>query len=636
MSLRSKFIICFTMVVVIIGMAVSLIGIHFIQGGIVREAQKRVELDLYAAREIYKKEINDILLVVRLTANNLAADFSSFSMKDTGKKLCRIRVEEGLDILTYVDRTGVVRIRCRNPGAVGTVHADDEIVAAARKEKKAVASTTICGHDQLAEESRELADRSHITIIPTPMVEAATKAVETSGMVVKAAVPVIDKNGKMLGVLYGGTLLNRNYTIVDKVTNTVFKGEAYKGKNIGTATIFQGDLRVSTNVVDEHGNRAIGTRVSHEVSDQVLRKGKPWIARAFVVNDWYLSAYEPITNLKNEVIGMLYVGILEQKYTDLNRRTLLIFLGITFMGAIASLIVAYVLSRGIIRPIQEVVSVSTQFAKGNFDARVRYCANNELGELGKAFNTMAASIADRDNKLRKRAQEEVIKSERMAMIGQLSAGVAHEINNPLGSILLFTRILLKKSPSEGIFRDNLERIEKDVKRCQNIVQGLLEFARQREPHIEMVYINDLIDKTVLLFENQPNVHNIGIIKNFQPVLPPVSVDPSQIQQVFVNIVMNAIDAMGGKGTLTIGTRYNEEGACIEIAFGDTGCGIPPEIINRIFEPFFTTKGTGHGTGLGLSISYGIIQRHGGELNVRSTVGKGSTFTIILPVSRTDA
>ncbi|MBN1308335.1 MAG: hypothetical protein JXA18_10490, partial [Chitinispirillaceae bacterium] len=212
----------------------------------------------------------------------------------------------------------------------------------------------------------------------------------------------------------------------------------------------------------------------------------------------------------------------------------------------------------------------------------------------------------------------------------LAAGVAHEINNPLGSILLFSRLLLQKAPADEVMRGNLQRIEKETKRCQNIVQGLLEFSRQREPKMENVDVNDLLVKTLVLFENQAMFHNIRIEKEFEPRIPPVTIDPAQVQQVFVNIIINAADAMNGKGRLTVHTRFVEDNRMVEIAFSDTGCGIPAEQIDKIFEPFYTTKAVGYGTGLGLSISLGIIQRHGGTIRISSAVGTGTTFFIRLP------
>ena len=352
------------------------------------------------------------------------------------------------------------------------------------------------------------------------------------------------------------------------------------------------------------------------------------------MDDWYITAYEPIKNISDEAIGIIGLGVLEDKFKDMERKALWIFFGITLAGIVVSIFISFFLTGSIMKPINSLLVATRGLANGNIEQHLQLGSSpEEIAELGEAFNYMVSSVKERDDRLRRQAQEEIMKSERLAMVGRLAAGVAHEINNPLGGILLFSRLLLQKAPSEGVMRDNLQRIEKDAKRCQNIVQGLLDFARQSEPKIETLQLNDVLEKTVNLFENQPLFHNIEIIKQYQPDLPVIFADPSQIQQVFVNIIMNAVDAMDSRGILTIATKSSEEDDYVEIRCTDTGNGIPPDKLDRVFEPFFTTKEVGHGTGLGLSISYGIIQKHGGTIKVLSQVGQGSTFVVTLPTKK---
>jgi two-component system NtrC family sensor kinase len=302
-----------------------------------------------------------------------------------------------------------------------------------------------------------------------------------------------------------------------------------------------------------------------------------------------------------------------------------------------SLLLCYFFIKSTLKPISSLARATETLAGGNLEEQV-HLENSppEIAVLGRSFNHMAQSIRNRDRELRLRAQEEVLKSERLATIGQLAAGVAHEINNPLGSILLFNRLVLGNCSGDSPMRQNLERIEVEVKRCQNIVQGLLEFARPREPKDEPTNLNLLLNKTVALFENQPMFHNVEVVRQFQEPLPDAIVDPVQIQQVFVNIILNAVQAMERQGRMTMTTRFIRETDHIEIGFADTGCGMTKEILNRIFEPFYTTKGVGQGTGLGLSISSGIIQRYGGDIAVSSQIGEGSLFSITLPRERRSA
>jgi two-component system NtrC family sensor kinase len=252
-------------------------------------------------------------------------------------------VEEGLDFFTLVDRNGVVVFRFHNPPVSGDSVLHDPFIKLAL-ERKEISGTQVLSGDELSKEGRSLTQKAVIQSIPVPKEKPAKKMEETSGMVLKAANPIIDFNGEVLGVLTGGVLLNRNFEIVDQIKNIVFKDAKYKGKEIGTATIFLGDLRISTNVIDKEGNRAIGTRAMQEVQQQVLGKGVPWIQRAFVVDDWYITAYEPIRDVQDKIVGMLYVGMLESKYALMKERLILLFFFFSMSGMLIALAVSFFLS----------------------------------------------------------------------------------------------------------------------------------------------------------------------------------------------------------------------------------------------------------------------------------------------------
>jgi two-component system NtrC family sensor kinase len=256
--------------------------------------------------------------------------------------------EEGLHFLTLVDRKGTVIFRFHNPKASGDNLIDDPFIKVALG-KKGISGTQVLSGDELLREGENLAQMAIITSIPTPKERPTKKVEETSGMVLKSAHPVIDFNGEVLGVLTGGVLLNRNYEIVDRIKNIVFKDVKYKGKEIGTATIFLGDLRISTNVMDKEGNRAVGTRAMKEVQELVLGKGTPWIHRAFVVDDWYITAYEPILDIQDKIVGMLYVGMMENKYAMMKERLILLFFLFSMSGMLVALTVSFVLSWRILR-----------------------------------------------------------------------------------------------------------------------------------------------------------------------------------------------------------------------------------------------------------------------------------------------
>jgi signal transduction histidine kinase len=235
--------------------------------------------------------------------------------------------------------------------------------------------------------------------------------------------------------------------------------------------------------------------------------------------------------------------------------------------------------------------------------------------------------------MEKKLQEthlQLVSSEKMASLGKLAAGIAHEINNPLGGILIYSSLMMEDIPKEDPKRGDLARIVQEAGRCKDIVKSLLEFARQTEPKMEPTDINRAITDGLFFLENQALFHNIRIIKKLDPFPPFVRANAGQLKQVFMNIIVNAAEAMHGSGTLTITTSTAPDRKSIFVEFTDTGEGIPEENLTRIFDPFFTTKDVGKGTGLGLATSYGIVEEHGGKIRVKSKVGEGTTFTIELP------
>ena len=229
------------------------------------------------------------------------------------------------------------------------------------------------------------------------------------------------------------------------------------------------------------------------------------------------------------------------------------------------------------------------------------------------------------------AQQQLMQSEKMASVGQLAAGVAHEVNNPLGTILLYSHMLLEKRGNKDSSREELEIIAKEATRCRDIVRGLLDFARQRKLQIENIDLNKILIEILSLASKQPSFQKVEIIKALDSSLPLMSGDPVQLKEVFLNIVSNAGEAMPDGGKVTVFSRFNNGGGNIEVTIRDTGFGIPPENLNKIFMPFFTTKKIGQGTGLGLAIAYGIVKMHRGSIDVESKQKEGTTFVVKLPV-----
>lgn len=226
-------------------------------------------------------------------------------------------------------------------------------------------------------------------------------------------------------------------------------------------------------------------------------------------------------------------------------------------------------------------------------------------------------------------QQLALQTEKLAALGRMAAGIAHEINNPLTGILLYSSNLIKKVHQDGPFKEGLEIIIHETIRCRSIIQELLEFARDRAPEKTLSDINDIIAKTLSILENEFRLRHIKIEKQLSSDLPDILLDVNQMQQVFINLLLNAVEAIDEEGAISIRSNLDVGKKLIKIEVADTGCGIPPEKINQIFEPFFSTKQKG--TGLGLSVSYGIVQNHHGQLMVSSQPGRGTCFTIELPI-----
>jgi len=397
------------------------------------------------------------------------------------------------------------------------------------------------------------------------------------------------------------------------------------------------------------GERAVGTMISAEVQEAVLVRGETWRGRAFVVHDWFISRYEPIRNLQGQTIGALYVGVLERAYTAIRDRVILSFFAIATIGFVLIIATTYYEISHITRPVGQMVEATRSIAAGRLDQEVEAGDQGEIALLAQSFNTMLKSLRAMkgdleewgrtlEEKVRRRTEElvamqaRVSQSERLASVGMLAAGVAHEINNPLGGIMALTSLTLEDLPPDDPNRENLEEVVHQSQRCRDIVKGLLEFSRQSRMGADLVELDKVLDDTLALLTKQAAFFNVTVVKEYDPQLPAVLANRSELQQVFMNILMNAAQAMEENGTIRIVTRPAAVEDTVEVLISDTGHGISPEDVGRIFDPFFSTKPSGQGTGLGLSITYGIITSHKGTIQVDSELGKGTTFTIRMPAA----
>jgi len=645
--LQTKLILSFSTVIIIGIFLSTFTGIQIIGNTIVAQGQEKVKLDLNTAREVLEEEGRTIKNIIRLTASRYFVKDALIkrNRKFLLKELQKVKMDEGLDILNITDNTGRIILRTGNQDYYDD-RPENAILKKVLETEESVYAVMIISPEELRKESKELAERAKIRILPTPKAKPRNDTLETSGLIIIAGAPILDDNNNLIGVVYGGRLLNRNFEIVDKIKDIVYKDEKFRNKEIGTATIFFKDLRITTNVRDITGERAIGTRVSEEVYNQVLVNGRPWVGRAFVVNDWFITAYEPIRDINNQIVGIIYVGMLEAPFVYLKNRVVSIFIFIAVLSIIALAIISFITVKRITSPINELYQLTERVSKGDLSARAKISSDDEIGELIKSFNQMVDSlqiategyvnltktleqkVQEKTNELEK-AMEQLVQSEKLSALGRLAAGIAHEINNPLTAILINSHLIKEKVKKDTKLSEKLDMIIDETQRCAKIVSGLLEFSRQTPPEMKLISINEILNKTLILFETVFLANNVKVEISLDKNLPQIMADESKIKQVLTNILLNAIDAMPNGGTLKIHSQLSLDNKFVEIEIEDSGVGIPKENLDRIFDPFFTTKKS-KGTGLGLSISYGIIQQHNGSIEVNSEVNKGTKVKIKLP------
>ncbi len=480
------------------------------------------------------------------------------------------------------------------------------------------------------------------------------------------------------GIFYG--MLTAHREMVEQTIEVLGSGPDIMGIVIYNKTgriIYSSDKNTVGRIV---GKDAPSCRICHVNSKpaEVLSKIQNWKITKDQYGKKSLKFVLPIYNEPSCYTASCHrhskdqkvLGVLETDFSTASvdktirqNRIGTIFFGGLFVSLI-SVSLCIILYKFVSRPISLLEEGMNRIAQGDLDYEIKINTSDEMGLLARTFNNMTKDIKKYKENMENwtkaleeeiqkktaeimKAHDQLINAEKLASLGRMAAGVAHELNSPLTGIVTFAHLMFKRLPPENKQdREDLEVIIEQANRCSKIIKSLLGFSRKATAERVEININTLIDSTISMVKNQAKFHNIKFVLNFDESLPLVHVDPNQIQQVFLNLLINAADAMNERGQITMATRtlgsseetpwfkmgHPQDGKkYIEIEFTDTGPGIPEEYLSKIFEPFFTTKPVGKGTGLGLAVSYGIIKRHGGNITVRSEVGKGASFFIRLPV-----
>ncbi|WP_394147999.1 ATP-binding protein [Shewanella atlantica] len=516
----------------------------------------------------------------------------------------------------------------------------------------------------------EMVKTASIPLVETPRSQKPTKTVEDRGLLSRSLLPVPDAQGKIAWYLDGGILFNRDIRIVDHIRDLVYDKGTLPERSIGTVTIFLDNTRISTNVPlnffpkgGEAEGRALGSLVSEEVKQKVFSQGLLWVDRAFVFNDWFISAYAPLEDVKGKRIGMIYTGFSESPFIH-NYLLNIIELGtILMLVLLVSGLLVYRGAYSLLQPIERIHHVVKAVQSGR-NLRIGSLGlerDNELSNLAEQFDRMLDLLQRRNTQIQAAAEQlevkveertrslqektvelqnnvallnetrqQLVTNEKLTALGELTAGIAHEINNPTAVILGNMELMkFELGDQAGVVEEEIDLVIKQVGRISTIIRSLLQYSRPGEFNapLEMHQLTPIIEEMLVLVRHSIQEQEVVLHQELNASYP-IEVNRPQLLQVLINLVVNAAHAMDEEGRIWIRTYdwvQRGEPIGVKIEIEDEGKGIPQEQLSRIFDPFYTTRADG--TGLGLSLSYGIIKRIGGTIEVSSTVGKGTLFTI---------
>ena len=641
--LRKRIFLNFVLVIALFGVLGAVLSAFLINRTTLDEAQRRVSLDLRSAWNILHNELDKFQLSVSVLSTGKRVDeaYATPDSPATRAALEAVRRQCGFDFLCLTDSKGKVMLRTLQPYRSGDYLSNDPFVAAALKgeTKKGIARL---GPGRLRDEGGDLEERAFMVFEPTAKAKPRAKTSEAAGMALIAAAPVLDEAGKTMGALYAGSLLNRNHDLVDKIRSIVFEDKLYQGRQLGTVTIFQWDCRIATNVILPNGNRAIGTRVSGEVYDKVLENGLHWYDRAFVVNDWYLSAYDPIHDVEGKVIGILYVGVLAQQYDDLKWALWKVYGTISVGVGIFVLAVGLIFARRLTGSISGLAEAARTIADGNLDLNVKEPrTDDEVRDLTRAFNLMAVRLRERDEKLRSayEALEQTnhslqeLNRNYLDMLGFVS----HELKNSLGVIYtsaraLDTGLVGPLSETQAALARN---IAKSIDGAVKMTRNYLDLARIEKGELTVRFKRaDMVEDVILpvLEDLKPMISDRNVvIEKKLPDSVPVFGDVALLRIAYRNLLDNALKYGNQGGGVTLG--FEEKDGLLQFEVWNEGRGLTREQLPRLFEKFVrfdTPAESSRSTGLGLFITRDILAKHGGRIWAESEPGQWMRFRFVLP------
>lgn len=582
--------------------------------------------------------------------------------------LREIQQQNKLSMITIVDGNTKVLVRATNPEIFGDdtlwreyENARGPVSSIRRLTQEALAGRSIHSFEAFAPEilAKEnyvkdgkvvssLKDRANILLKSSASVPIPANTFEERGLVMTVVAPVRNSAGKIVGAAIAGRLLNNDLSLVEDIQTLL---QDY-------SDIFLGQVRIATtrknSSKENFGQNATGTIIANQ---ERLTSRAEYIERSSrFEGERVIGVYEPLRNYDNQIVGAIWVGrplsfvnsIIDAQRAveaDAARRTNLYIIGLAGISMMLAIAIATIFSKRVTARIDQLRKGAEVIESGQLDYRLKITSRDEIELLSKQFNSMAAKLEESHQNLEKKveertrelkeSQEAMIQQEKMVGVGQLAAGIAHELNTPLGTIIGYAQMLredLGQQPAASAALPDVDEIIEQAGRCRDLVKNLLDFSRRSTTEKINSDINSIVRKILSLVEHDFEMKRVRVHMTLDRHLPKTRVNENEIAQVILNLANNAADSMPEGGDLYVSTSYDELTDRIRIDVNDTGCGIKESDRNRVFEPFFTTKEVGKGTGLGLSICYKIVEDHLGSMEFDTVTDQGTTFRVYLPVN----
>ncbi|MDD5491740.1 MAG: cache domain-containing protein [bacterium] len=606
-TLKSKILYSFLSVILVLGISIALLGYYVIQKDIIERTQQQVKNDLQVAHMVYAGELESMK--------------QAFSVIRYITTLDELKSRLGLDYLYII-----------NASEGNNVPSE---IARQAAQGKSIGGTRVIEKDELRKLDLSLVKKCRIDVRFTPLAKPSDKKVLEQALALEYARPLVDDQGKVTRIIYGGKIVNCDFALVDKIRDYVFENRLYGGKPVGTVTIFLDDTRIATNVLDNEGKRAIGTRVSENVYENVVGSGRSWLDRAFVVTDWYLTGYEPIRNIHGKIVGILYVGILEKPFNDMRRNILLAFLAILLLGTILAVILSVILDVTITKPFTRMTEATSSLAAGDLDHRITAESKiTELDQLADSFNEMAKKLQERDANLNET-------NEKLAALNKsyldLVGFVSHELKGILGSIVM--NIYSIKEGYLGPLNEKQQKAMNSAARTldhfETMVKNYLDLSRIEKGELEIKrtmadLAEDIIKPALAHFEKQIQEKSLQISNLVLPGIK-LSVDKNLLLIVCDNLLGNACKySQPGARIIVEGIVERDH---IKVSVYNEGTPIKDDQQKYLFKKFSRLEGSEkiRGTGIGLYITRQIIEKHQGKIWAEAKE-KGNNFIFTITQS----